>query len=422
MSATVHPSVLTRSSRTAGPAGEGGGSGEDALPNGTSPRRALTIDVCVLGGVYAFVMVFIPIAYAVMRVQHPQAWQWGQPLMNVPLAMAGLGLLVVAAVAARLGARWAQRGRRWRPAIAALIACAASIGFVGTVLADYQIKWLYGVRPGARFAPDERYLAHSYGVRLPKRTKRPSAQQAAVTAVPTPTARVVDAANGRKLFIGTCASCHGLHAEGLPGQGKPLVNNTFVQAHDAAGLLAFVKVGRQPWDPENTTHVQMPPRGGNPALSDDDLRDIVAYVRTLQAPDAAAKAQAPGAANGESAGAVGRLSAEEEKALFMAAERSFIPPAATGPRGLSAAYLAELRRPAWMPPRGGEAFVTAYYLVTEFQLVQAALLGIGMFVLSVLAVRGRFGGGYRVAFRAGAIVAGCATVIWLLLFPFVYLI
>jgi disulfide bond formation protein DsbB len=46
--------------------------------------------------------------------------------------------------------------------------------------------------------------------------------------------------------------------------------------------VAFIKVGRGVDDPANTTGVAMLPKGGNPGLSDQDLYDIVAYLRTLQ--------------------------------------------------------------------------------------------------------------------------------------------
>jgi disulfide bond formation protein DsbB len=89
-------------------------------------------------------------------------------------------------------------------------------------------------------------------------------------------------AHGTKVFAGTCAACHGKDAKGLPSLGKDLVHSEFCKSLDDDGLLAFVKRGRDPGDPANTTKVGMPPRGGNPALSDDDLLDVIAYVRTLQ--------------------------------------------------------------------------------------------------------------------------------------------
>lgn len=90
-----------------------------------------------------------------------------------------------------------------------------------------------------------------------------------------------NAANGQKLFAGTCASCHGPDAKGLPNLGKNLVTSQFVHGQTDAQLLAFVKKGRPASDPANTTGVDMPPRGGNPSLDDAKLTDIIAFIRTI---------------------------------------------------------------------------------------------------------------------------------------------
>ena len=82
--------------------------------------------------------------------------------------------------------------------------------------------------------------------------------------------------------MGTCSACHGRDARGLPKLGKDLVHSDFCRKLDDDALLAFVKRGRDPSDPLNTTQVAMPPKGGNPALSDDDLLDVISYVRSLQ--------------------------------------------------------------------------------------------------------------------------------------------
>ena len=47
-------------------------------------------------------------------------------------------------------------------------------------------------------------------------------------------------------------------------------------------MVDFIKVGRDPSDPLNTTGVAMPPKGGNPALDEEDLYDIVAFIRVIQ--------------------------------------------------------------------------------------------------------------------------------------------
>lgn len=94
-------------------------------------------------------------------------------------------------------------------------------------------------------------------------------------------------ASGSKLFHTTCIACHGKGGVGIQGNGKSLVNNEFIQSLNDGGLLAFVKQGRAPGDPKNTTGIQMPPKGGNPAMTDDDLLDVIAYLRTLQPKSAA---------------------------------------------------------------------------------------------------------------------------------------
>lgn len=89
-------------------------------------------------------------------------------------------------------------------------------------------------------------------------------------------------ASGDKLFHSTCIACHGKSGVGIKGNGAALAQNAFVQSMNDDDLLAFIKRGRGPSDPKNTTGIQMPPKGGNPALSDDDLLDIISYLRTLQ--------------------------------------------------------------------------------------------------------------------------------------------
>ena len=89
-------------------------------------------------------------------------------------------------------------------------------------------------------------------------------------------------ASGMKLYASSCIACHGAGGVGMKGNGKALVNNEFIRGLNDDDLLAFIKRGRDPSDPKNTTGVGMPAKGGNPALSEDDLLDIICYLRTLQ--------------------------------------------------------------------------------------------------------------------------------------------
>lgn len=97
-----------------------------------------------------------------------------------------------------------------------------------------------------------------------------------------PAASAGDATAGEPLYQSTCAACHGPDAKGLPNLGKDLTTSEFALEKTDQELLEFVKVGRPIGDPLNTTNVDMPPKGGNPALSDQDIMNIIAYLRILE--------------------------------------------------------------------------------------------------------------------------------------------
>lgn len=89
-------------------------------------------------------------------------------------------------------------------------------------------------------------------------------------------------ARGEKLFRQTCSTCHGMNGEGINRLGKALVGNEFVALNSDGALVEFLIEGRPATHPDNTQGVDMPPRGGNPNLTDEDLAAIVAYTRTLK--------------------------------------------------------------------------------------------------------------------------------------------
>ena len=91
-----------------------------------------------------------------------------------------------------------------------------------------------------------------------------------------------DAVAGEGLYQSTCSACHGPDATGMPNLGKDMTTSEFIHDNSDAELLAFIKQGRPVGDPANTTNVDMPPKGGNPALSDEDILNIIAFIRTLE--------------------------------------------------------------------------------------------------------------------------------------------
>lgn len=90
-----------------------------------------------------------------------------------------------------------------------------------------------------------------------------------------------NAENGQAKFSTTCTACHGPTGEGVTGLGKSLITSEWTVTISDAELALFLSKGRPTNDPLNTTGIDMPPKGGNPALNDQDLVDIVAYLRSI---------------------------------------------------------------------------------------------------------------------------------------------
>ena len=88
---------------------------------------------------------------------------------------------------------------------------------------------------------------------------------------------------GYDLYIASCAACHGQGGEGIEGLGLPLSTSGFARGKSDADLVSFIKSGRPSWDENNSTGIDMPPKGGNPAITDDQIQTIVEYIRALQA-------------------------------------------------------------------------------------------------------------------------------------------
>lgn len=82
---------------------------------------------------------------------------------------------------------------------------------------------------------------------------------------------------GRAVYEQYCAACHGADGSGgMPGVAD-LVAAAGPLARPDAELLASLRDGvSRPGSP-----VIMPPRGGNPALTDADLHSVLRYLREL---------------------------------------------------------------------------------------------------------------------------------------------
>lgn len=91
-----------------------------------------------------------------------------------------------------------------------------------------------------------------------------------------------EVAHGEELASQSCSACHGQDFEGVSGLGSSFHDNTFIQEHTDDELVEFIKEGRASDAPDNGSGIAMPPYGGNTRLTDEDLFDVVAFLRTLQ--------------------------------------------------------------------------------------------------------------------------------------------
>lgn len=87
---------------------------------------------------------------------------------------------------------------------------------------------------------------------------------------------------GQELYLLYCASCHGRAGEGVVGLAPDMRSSEFIATRIDEELIHFIKVGRTPNDPLNSSGLAMPAKGGYPSLTDEDLQLIVNHVRTLQ--------------------------------------------------------------------------------------------------------------------------------------------
>lgn len=84
-----------------------------------------------------------------------------------------------------------------------------------------------------------------------------------------------DASNGFKVYTLNCIVCHGDDGAGqMPGVPDLIESNKWTKKTDEQ-LLETIKKGTQ----GSGSTISMPPNGGNPDLSDTDIRDAIIYMR-----------------------------------------------------------------------------------------------------------------------------------------------
>jgi hypothetical protein len=190
-----------------------------------------------------------------------------------------------------------------------------------------------------------------------------------------------------------------------------LLTSAFVGSKSDQELVDFLKVGRAPWDADNKTRVQMPPRGGNPTVSDEMLADVVASLRTVWTGETAVVETAVAGAAADTASAPAELDIP----------MSLVPPASEPPSGL-AAIAAAVSPSLPQMPKNAQYFFGIYFLMTGLHAIHVLA---GMVVIAALIVgslRGKFGSSYFTPVDLGGLFWHLVDLIWIFLFPLFYLI
>jgi mono/diheme cytochrome c family protein len=92
-----------------------------------------------------------------------------------------------------------------------------------------------------------------------------------------PSTRAGDPIVGEGIFAGACATCHGSRGEGIAGLSGDMTQSKLIADNTDRELIEYIKIGGAPG-----AQPVMLPKGGNPTLNDENLSDIVAYLRSLQ--------------------------------------------------------------------------------------------------------------------------------------------
>jgi len=346
--------------------------------------------------------------YAVLRSTRPEMFQYGSQFLDTRWGAINTVILITSSLTMAFAVRFAQLGQRKRLVAALALTVLGGAGFMGIKYIEYSHKF------------EENLVWGLAMYELPDK-KETSSADVSFTPTASVSQRIADAAKGKELWTATCRSCHGVLGEGIAGQGKDIRGSEFIAGKSDADLVAFIKVGRMPFDPLNTTGIQMPGRGGNPLLKDEDLADIVAYMRTFPG--------APDAQQAVVAAAVTETPVEEDFYI----PRSSVPPAADPPAGLiqtafpsdgtlepTAHTLDPLRDPNH--PANLHLFFGVYYLMTGLHGIHVL---VGMFLISILAIRasfGAFGPRYFTPVDLTGLYWHVVDIIWIFLFPLLYLI
>ncbi len=310
--------------------------------------------------------------YLVYRGDEPEQFAWGSTLLDTGWGAISTSVLIIGSMMMALAVRSARCGHRSQTVLLLALTVICAVDVLGVRYIEYrdQVVAYSGWTADAAARPAGATGLMAAG-ELPPLVVEPGV-----------------AAEGAVHYRTTCLACHGPGGEGLVNFGRPLTTSVFIAERSDTALTDFLRRGRSIDDPLNTTGIPMAPRGGNPTLTDQDLANVVAFVRTLQTEETVTMA---GDSRGEPEVIVGAT---------VEAEPMTEPP----------------------PPLTGGRFFSFYYLLTGIHALHV-LVGMGLTAWLMWRIHLGRRGECRAAVVGGAgLYWHSVNVIWILLFPLLYLI
>ena len=365
----------------------------------------LATEILLFGGLFC--------GYAVFRANHEDLFVWGEQFLDERYGAANTAVLLISSLTMAMAITFVQQEKKRLAMISLGITLVCAGIFMAIKSVEYEHKFHDHLLGGMAF-----YETSNHGDDM-------GGDHAAVVVTHG------DAEHGKMLWNATCRSCHGATGEGVPGRGTVLNTSAYVHSHSDQEIVAFVNKGRPASSSESVLHLDMPAKGGNPMLKDQDIFDVVVYLRTLVIPDAPV-----GEENNKTQIATTEVvftGSDITESFIDSIPRSTIPHAAMAtsalaPEGASEAQrMAVYERPK-VPqldekrPANAHLFFGLYFLMTGLHGIHVL---IGMVVLIWLMwrlQRGDFTKRHYTAVECGGLYWHIVDVIWIFLFPLWYLI
>jgi len=336
----------------------------------------LATEVLLFGGLFC--------GYAVFRANHPDLFEWGEQFLDEFWGGLNTAVLLISSLTMAMAITFVQREKKRAAMISLFITLLCAVGFMVIKSIEYSHKFHDHLLGGMAFYQTGGHDDGHFEV-----------AHVAISEA--------DSAKGKVFWIAACRSCHGPAGEGVPGQGTVLNSSPYVHNHSDAELVAFIEKGRTATDAESKLKLEMPPKGGNPMLKEQDLYDIVAYLRSVQIEPTEVASHA----NANEPTATHASTETSDAPLIEDIPRSTIPLANNAPTGLAPRSESESERLAVFLPAAPHEKPEVPQL--DQSRPANAHLFFGLYF-------------YYSAVECGGLYWHIVDVIWIFLFPLWYLI